>query len=71
MFSCDEKVETCGTAPEVGYTDAHVPVASTPLDAMYDADLISGDDVDIVGSEMSIDCTLYLGELGIISFYIS
>ena len=40
----------------------HVPKASTPLDAQYDAMLIDGDDLDVIDSEFSVDCTLYLGE---------
>lgn len=63
IFSCNDKVEACSTAPEVGYTGAYVPMASTPLDDMYDATLISGDDRDVIGSDFSVDCTLYLGEL--------
>lgn len=62
VFSCSDKVEACGTSPLVGYTEAHVPVASTPLDDMYDATLIAGDDQDAIGSDLSVDCTLFLGE---------
>lgn len=56
-------MEACGTSPEVGHTEAYVPVASTPMDDLYDAALISGDDRDVIGSGFSVNCTLYLGEL--------
>lgn len=63
VFSCNDNIESCGTSPEVGYTAAHTPVVTETLDELYDADLISGDDVDIIGSDFSVNCTLYLGEL--------
>lgn len=55
-------VEACGDNPEDGYTDMYVPEASSSLDEQYETTLISGDDLDVIGSNFSIDCTLYLGE---------
>ena len=60
--SCNYKVEACGDNPQIGYTTDYVPEASIPLDEQYDAALIEGDDIDIIDSDFSLDCTLYLGE---------
>lgn len=62
VFSCSDKVEACGDGAEIGYTEDHVPVASEPLHEVYDAMLIEGDDVDIIDSDFTVNCTLYLGE---------
>ena len=62
-ISCSNKVEACGDDPDVGYSANHVPEASIPLDEQYDAELISGDDTDVIGDKnLSVNCTLYLGE---------
>ena len=55
-------MEACGDNPDVGYTDNHIPEVSTPLDEQYDATFIDGDDIDIIDSDFSVDCTLLLGE---------
>ncbi|CAM9423371.1 unnamed protein product, partial [Hapterophycus canaliculatus] len=60
--TCSERIEACGDDAEVGYTSDHVPVVSTPLDEPYDTQFIEGDDVDLIGTETSVNCTLYLGE---------
>lgn len=60
--SCNDQVEACGEGAEVGYSDGHVPEASTPLHDQYDAELIDGDDVGYIDSDVNVDCTLYLGE---------
>lgn len=61
-ISCNDMTEACGDNPDVGYTANHVPEASVPLDDMYETALIDGDDVDVLGSDFSVNCTLYLGE---------
>lgn len=61
-ISCSDQVEACGDDPDVGYTTNHVPEASTPLDEMFDATLINGDDTDLIDSNFSVNCTPYLGE---------
>ena len=55
-------MEACGDSPVVGYTADYVPEPSVSLDAQYDAELIDGIDVDIIDSDFTVDCTLYLGE---------
>ncbi|CAM9921460.1 unnamed protein product, partial [Hapterophycus canaliculatus] len=61
--TCHERVDVCGDDAELGYTEDHVPVESSPLDEQYDAELIEGDDVDIIDSDFTVNCTLYLGAL--------
>lgn len=47
-----------------------MPVASESLHEPYDALLISGDDEDIIGTDLTVNCTLYLGEGAILfSFF--
>lgn len=55
-------MEACGDNPNIGYTTDHAPEASIPLDEQFDAALIDGDDVDIIASTSSVNCSLYLGE---------
>lgn len=52
----------CGDNPEYGYTSAYAPEASSSLDEPYDATLITGDNVDLLDTDFSMDCSLYLGE---------
>ncbi|CAM9995156.1 unnamed protein product [Ectocarpus sp. 12 AP-2014] len=59
--TCSDRIEACGDGALIGYTDDHVPVASESLHEPYDALLISGDDEDIIGSDLTVNCTLYLG----------
>lgn len=59
--SCADRVEACGDDAELGYTEDHVPVVSTPLDEQYDTEFIDGDDVEIIDSDFTVNCTLYLG----------
>ena len=59
-------MEACGDAAEIGYSEDHVPVASESLDEVYDAMLIEGDDVDLIDSRVTINCTLYLGERSVL-----
>ncbi|CAM9969109.1 unnamed protein product, partial [Ectocarpus fasciculatus] len=59
--TCSDRIEACGDGALVGYTDDHVPVASESLHEAYDALLIAGDDEDIIGSDFTVNCTLYLG----------
>lgn len=55
-------MEACGAGAENGYKTDYVPVASAPLDEKFDVSLIDGRDTDIIGSDFSVDCALYLGE---------
>lgn len=60
---CDgPHVEACGSNAVEGYTDAYVPVTGTPLTESYDTNLIDGEDTVYVGTQTSMDCSLYLGE---------
>eukprot|EP00752_Nemacystus_decipiens_P007320 g6549.t3 len=59
--ACNDQVEPCGESAELGYSDEHVPEASTSLHDQYDAMLIEGEDVDYIESNFSVNCTLYLG----------
>ena len=61
--SCDSKVEACTDGAEIGYSGDHIPVASEPLDAVYDAALIEGDDLELIGSGTTMDCAVYLGKV--------
>ncbi|CAM9684281.1 unnamed protein product [Scytosiphon promiscuus] len=63
-LTCAENVEACEDDAEIGYTDDHVPVVSTALDEPYDTEFIEGDDVDLLGTEISVNCTLLLGSGG-------
>ena len=55
-------MEACGDNPDIGYASNYVPKPSDPLDEEYDTALISGDDIDMIDSHFSVNCTLYLGE---------
>ncbi|CBJ31670.1 conserved unknown protein [Ectocarpus siliculosus] len=59
--TCSDRIEACGDGALIGYTGDHVPVASESLHEPYDALLISGDDEDIIGTDLTVNCTLYLG----------
>lgn len=59
---CAEHVEACETSVEAGYTDGYVPVAGESLAEPYDAALIAGLDTNYIGTESTIDCSLYIGE---------
>ena len=61
--SCNRRVQACSDGAKIGYSGDHVPVISKSLADVYDATLIEGDDVDILGSKTTIDCRLYLGEM--------
>ena len=61
--SCDSKVEACTDGADIGYSGDHIPVASEPLDAVYDAALIEGDDLELIGSRTTMDCAVYLGKI--------
>ncbi|CBN79507.1 expressed unknown protein [Ectocarpus siliculosus] len=61
---CSEKVDACGDDPVAGYTADLVPAETASLDEMYDALLIEGLDTDIIGSNFTVNCTLYLGSGG-------
>lgn len=60
---CTSPIRDCGESPEEGYTAGYTPALGTDLSAQYDADLISGDDTFFVGSNFSLNCSLYLGEM--------
>lgn len=49
-ISCSDKVEACCNNPEVGYTED------------YETELISGDDLDVIDSDFTVDCSLCLGK---------
>ncbi|CAM9687361.1 unnamed protein product [Ectocarpus fasciculatus] len=61
-MTCSDKVDACGDDPVAGYTENLVPTETTSLDVMYDALLIEGLDTDIIDSNFTVNCTLYLGE---------
>lgn len=60
--SCNRQVDDCGEGAEIGYSSDHAPEASEPLHEVYDTALIDGTDADWVGSNFSVNCTLYLGK---------
>ena len=57
---CNDKVEACDDDAEEGYTDSYVPEALPTLQESYDAQLVEGIDTTYIGSDESVDCTLYL-----------
>ncbi|CAB1112599.1 unnamed protein product [Ectocarpus sp. CCAP 1310/34] len=59
--TCSDRLEACGVDADVGYTDDYVPVALESLDEFYDAELVLGDDLELIGSRTTVNCTLYLG----------
>ncbi|CAM9215125.1 unnamed protein product, partial [Ectocarpus sp. 6 AP-2014] len=61
---CSEKVDACGDDPVAGYAADLVPAETALRDEMYDALLIEGLDTDIIDSNFTVNCTLYLGSGG-------
>ena len=58
---CNEKVEACDDDAVAGYTDSYEPEALPTLDEAYESQLIVGNDTTHIGSNDSVNCTLYLG----------
>lgn len=59
---CSDKLDTCGSGAENGFTTEYVPVAATPMYEMYDTAFLDGNDTDYISSDYSVDCSDYLGQ---------
>ncbi|CAM9808747.1 unnamed protein product [Ascophyllum nodosum] len=66
-LTCNDKVEACDDDAEEGYTDSYVPEALPTLHEVYDSQLIEGNDTTYIGSNDSVNCTLYLGSSSVSS----
>lgn len=55
-------MENCGSSATAGYTSDYSPEALESLDEIYDSELISGDDTNMIDSDNSMNCSLYMGK---------